>query len=302
MRKFRAYLQLMRFPALFTSMADVLLGFLLTHQTLEPVHTFLTLLGASSCLYLSGMVFNDFFDRHIDARERPHRPIPARLISPRSAAFLGGCLMVTGVLLAGLASSSSQRMALLLAGAVLLYDGVLKNTPLGPLIMGSCRFLNVMLGASAGYFVWVRPQLYAAGALGIYIAGVTWYARQEAGISRRWALFGAAAVMNLGLVGLAAFVAVWQGEAHWPGESEPNPTIVFVFLAAIAAMINFRVTKGIIQPSAGIVQRAVKTLLMSIILLDATLIFFKTGRIELALLTTGLMIPMTVLGRWLYIT
>ena len=33
----RAYLQLMRFPAVFTALADIFLGFLLTHDTLAPV-------------------------------------------------------------------------------------------------------------------------------------------------------------------------------------------------------------------------------------------------------------------------
>ena len=32
---------------------------------------------------------------------------------------------------------------------VVAYDGVLKNTPLGPVAMGSCRTLNVLLGMSA---------------------------------------------------------------------------------------------------------------------------------------------------------
>ena len=38
----------------------------------------LLLVGASSCLYLAGMVLNDYFDRDKDAQERPARPIPSR--------------------------------------------------------------------------------------------------------------------------------------------------------------------------------------------------------------------------------
>ena len=58
MSTFRTYLQLVRLPAVFTAMADIFLGYLLTHATLHPLSNFGLLLLASSCLYLSGMVFN----------------------------------------------------------------------------------------------------------------------------------------------------------------------------------------------------------------------------------------------------
>ena len=41
----RAWLQLFRLPNVFTAMADIFLGFLLVHETLEPWWTFLLLLG-----------------------------------------------------------------------------------------------------------------------------------------------------------------------------------------------------------------------------------------------------------------
>ncbi len=77
MSSLRTYLQLMRFPAVFTAMADILLGFLLNHDSFQ--HDLMglgLLLVSSSCLYLAGMVLNDVFDREVDARERPNRPIP----------------------------------------------------------------------------------------------------------------------------------------------------------------------------------------------------------------------------------
>ena len=83
-----AYLRLLRLPTVFTALADIFLGFLLTHPTLttdegpNPLPSFLLLCAASAGLYLSGMVFNDYFDRLIDAEERPNRPIPSGAISP----------------------------------------------------------------------------------------------------------------------------------------------------------------------------------------------------------------------------
>src|SRR5580704_7689642 len=92
--RLRAYLQLMRFPAVFTALADILLGFVLTHESFSPAGDLAALVGASSGLYLAGMVFNDWFDRDLDARERPGRPIPSGRISPRAAAVLASSLMI----------------------------------------------------------------------------------------------------------------------------------------------------------------------------------------------------------------
>ena len=65
----RAYLQLVRLPNVFTAMADILLGYLLTHEYVRFWPVLALLLGASSLLYMAGMVLNDYFDREQDARE-----------------------------------------------------------------------------------------------------------------------------------------------------------------------------------------------------------------------------------------
>ena len=85
----RSWLQLMRFPAVFTALADICAGFAVKTSGFEPVGDFATLLAASAGLYLSGMVFNDVFDRKRDAAERPNRPIPSGRIGVLPAAVLG---------------------------------------------------------------------------------------------------------------------------------------------------------------------------------------------------------------------
>src|SRR5207237_816269 len=67
------------------------------------------LVAASSCLYLAGMVLNDYFDRRRDAVERPARPIPSDRISPGAAAGLGAALLVCGVALAAAAGIGFGR-------------------------------------------------------------------------------------------------------------------------------------------------------------------------------------------------
>ena len=150
----RAYLQLLRLPNVFTAMADILLGFLFTHASLEPWPEFALLLCASSLMYLAGMVLNDYFDQEQDARERPFRPIPSGRVSARTARSLGWTMVLAG---AGLgwgvtALTGTLRpgvVATLLAMAIVAYDAMLKKTPAGPLAMGVCRMLNVLLGMSA---------------------------------------------------------------------------------------------------------------------------------------------------------
>lgn len=304
MDKFRAYLQLVRLPAVFTAMADILAGFLLTHRTLEPHSDLALLLVASSCLYLSGMVLNDVFDRDVDARERPGRPLPSGRVSVKSAVAISLLLILAGLTAAAFVRPRSLVLAAGLTLCIVAYDGYLKRTFLGPVAMGGCRFLNVMLGASATYFisVWVRPQLLVAGALGVYVAGVTWFSRQEARPGSRGQLASALGVVNLGLAGFVAFVATRPGAAVWPGSAVPGPSVAIVPLAVILLTINRRAVAGLLDPSPQNVQAAVKLMILSIIMLDAVIVFFHTGSGWYGLLTASLLLPAMVLGRWVFVT
>ncbi|MEK6236577.1 MAG: UbiA family prenyltransferase, partial [Planctomycetales bacterium] len=121
------YLQLFRAPNVFTAMADVFMGFLFTHASLEPAPVFLVLLAASSLLYVAGMILNDVFDVEQDAKERPERPIPSGRISLGWARMLGFQMLILGAALGWVASMLTNDpragvVASLLAAAVLLYD------------------------------------------------------------------------------------------------------------------------------------------------------------------------------------
>src|SRR5262249_6912782 len=117
-------------------------------------------------------------------------------------------LFIGGVVFAGLAGAlggASFRirpvvLAVLLVLAILLYDSYLKHTPIGPVGMGLCRFLNVLLGLSV-VPVWPGAWgLVLALVVGLYIVGVTWFARREAQASNWGELIGASAVMLVALL------------------------------------------------------------------------------------------------------
>src|SRR5262249_41081831 len=52
---------------------------------------------ASACLYMAGMVWNDWFDLEQDRRQRPHRPLPSGHVAPDEAEPLGWGLMAGGL-------------------------------------------------------------------------------------------------------------------------------------------------------------------------------------------------------------
>jgi 4-hydroxybenzoate polyprenyltransferase len=308
MSRLRDYLQLCRFPAVFTAMADIFLGFLLVHIDLRPTAEFGALLAASSCLYLAGMVFNDVFDRQVDARERPNRPIPSGRIPLKRAVSFGTTLIVAGLAAATFAGTRSLFVAVLLTVCIFAYDGLLKKTPIGPLAMGGCRFLNVVLGASSAGLRWTAPwglpHVFIAAALGIYVAGVTWFAKKEAERSSRSGLIAATAVINLGL-GLLLLLSygVWSRYLSWNGAPDAR-TSSLLLLAMVAVIVNRRAFAAITDPSPKLVQAAVKVMLLSIITLDAGLIYAKLGAdgIAFAAATILLLVPSLAIGRWLYVT
>jgi 4-hydroxybenzoate polyprenyltransferase len=299
MSPFRAWLQLLRLPAVFTALADIMLGYLLNHEGLEEFDPNLALLGgASACLYLSGMVFNDIFDRHVDTQERPSRPIPSQRVKLKAAVIVGVLLIVGGVVLAALRGLQSLWIALGIVAAVFFYDGFLKKTPFGPLGMGICRFLNVMLGASAhddAMTIWTPDVCLVAAAMGVYITGVTWFAKQEAEKSRRGPLIGATIVINAGIAMLVAAIA-----RHGQGKFDIQRIMVgFAFMAFI---LDRRLITTILDPIAARVQMTVKVLLWTYIVLCAAMIFAWTSDPTLAGATVALLIPAVLLGKWIYIT
>ena len=288
------YARLMRLPAVFTAVSDIAAGYALTRFA-DPVPTdFVALVAASCGLYLSGMVLNDVFDRKLDAAERPERPIPSGDISVQTASWLGGGLMLAGIAAAAVVGITSLLIAVGLALAVLVYDGFLKRTALGPLGMGTCRFLNLMLGSSTAVTVWSLPQLQVAAGLGLYIVGVTWFARQEAQTSNRSQLMAGLGVINLGGALLIALMLNWQPNLH--------PVSAAIGLLAILLIIDRRAISAVMTPSPAKVQTAVKLQLMSYIMLNATIVYWASENSTSAAVTAALLIPAVFLGRRIRVT
>jgi 4-hydroxybenzoate polyprenyltransferase len=295
----RAYAQLLRIPNVFTALADICLGWLALGGLERALWKELFIaLGASACLYSAGMVLNDYYDVEVDRKERPFRPIPSGRISRRTAGWLGLALLSVGVALTfTLCDFKNVRpleVGVLLSLSIVLYDAWLKRTPLGPLGMGLCRFLNVMLGLHA---VAVPRETWAwhlAAIVGLYIVGVTWFARREAEMSRRSQLLTATGVMLAALI-LALLLPAW-----WAPSERLELRLFPYLLVAWGIVIAPPIIRAINRPEPGNVQKAIKRCLMGLIGLDAVLAFAFVGWPALTILL--LLAPAMWLGRWVYST
>jgi 4-hydroxybenzoate polyprenyltransferase len=304
------YLRLMRLPNVFTAWADVTMGYLFVHHVLGPWHVFAWLAAASGCVYTAGMILNDVWDCERDRHERPERPLPAGRIAPAAARRWGWGLLAVGVVcgwMAGLTAGPlpwrSGTVVTLLAACVLLYDGGLKLLVLGPLGMGACRFLNVLLGMSTGpawpaepsLLGYGPPHLVAAGGIGVYIVGVTWFARREARTSRRLALTGACAVLLGGVALLGVLPTVLPPALT--GRFVPAHSWLLL-LSVLGLVIARRCVLAILDPSPQRVRDAVRNCLWSLIVLDAAVALLVSPP-GWSLLIVTYLLPTVVLGQWI---
>jgi hypothetical protein len=218
-------LRLGRVSNLPTVWTNALAGTALAGGEAWSLTTLLVAIGLS-LLYVSGMYLNDAFDRDIDARERPERPIPAGLVSANTVFAAGVGLMLIGlafVLWAGATAAPAAAWrpvlsALALAAAIVFYDWHHKGNVLSPFFMGVCRVLAYV---TAGYAAVAIPaaSLFVAALVSLcYLIGLTYIAKQESldRLGSLWPLlflaapvvYGIARIGDLGLVGAMLLVGL----------------------------------------------------------------------------------------------
>lgn len=305
-----AWLRLLRLPNHATAVADVLAGFLICSgpRALDwpPAAGWLAI-GASLCFYAAGMVLNDVFDIEIDREERPERPLPSGEIRLATAARAGHALLTLGAVAASATAFVARSpwpalVGAMLTAAIWLYDRRAKHTPFGPAVMGGCRSLNWLLGMTAAGGPHALHEWLAPIGMGIYVAGITLFARDEAGRSRALGLAAAAAVMVAGLAVAAAqpwFAAQIRTGEHWdvggPWLAGGRLSMWLVLWAILSSSILIRAAAAIADPAPGRVRLAVGNAIMSIITLDAALVLAACG--EQWAIVVLCLLPMFLFGR-----
>lgn len=253
----------MRPANIITAIADILAGIvvsgyiknrLLNDIDFSPV---LLLVFATIGLYGGGVVLNDVFDARLDKLERPERPIPSGLISTSSALFFGVSLLVAGVLIAFFNHFISGWLAFSIAVAAIVYDAWGKHqSVLGPVNMGLCRGLNLLLGISIiptavghNWFIGLVPL--------VYIAAITMISRGEVYGGKKTTLY-IAAVLYLAVISIIGYSGYIKEES-----------LTSLFLLAFGLMIYLPLFKAIKSPIGPRIGKAVKYGVLALILMNA---------------------------------
>jgi 4-hydroxybenzoate polyprenyltransferase len=255
------YLLLGRVSNLPTVWTNTLAGATLAGAAAGPGRLLL-LAAAFSLLYTGGMYLNDAFDRDIDRRERPERPIPSGRVRAESVFAIGFALLALGVLAASAAAVGptggglrAAASAVLLAGVITAYDAWHKANPLSPVVMGLCRVL-VYVTAALAVAGRIGPPVWG-GALVVlcYLIGLTYVAKQEnlTEVRNLW---------PLAFLG-APFIYAWRSLLD-----AGAGTILYV---ALLAWVVFAVSL-LVRPGRRDIRRAVVSLIAGISLVDALLI------------------------------
>lgn len=301
----KPYLQLIRLPNVFTAAADSLAGWLLVRGSLQSPAHWLPLVAASMAIYAAGIALNDVFDYEIDLKERPGRPLPSGRVSRRNASWIGGVLLLLGPALAALSGSmASLIVALMLSGCVLAYDLGLKRTIEGPVVMGACRGLNLVLGMSQGVNLGGWGGAIVALSMVLFVTGVTWISRSETESGRTKGLYLGLVLENLAFLGLLAaalqprlFPAI--GAATSRASILPLEGLLVILL--VAWVVNLAGARALREPVPAHLQRAVKTGVLSLVWLNVGVVAAVRGP-GVAAAVAVLWLPAFILGRWLYST
>lgn len=257
----KPWIQIIRPSNVLTAISDVLAGVaiacLFLHHDLPEVNNLILITISSMLLYTGGIVFNDVFDAALDQVERPERPIPSGRIKKSSAAILGAVAFAIGCALAFLVNVSAFTISLAIVLMCLLYNVKAKHHFIaGPIVMGTCRGLNLLLGMAllpASLEYW-----YIAIVPIIYIASVTNISRGEVYGNNKTAM----------LVSIGLFAMVILTLLYFTFVSKNYLAIIFIlFFTLMIARPLFKALKSL-DPMD--VRKAVKFGVLALILMNAS--------------------------------
>ena len=266
------YLQLTRPANVVTAIADIWAGFAIagawdymaTDYVYGDGNFWLNLVWLSLStvgLYAGGVAFNDVADAELDAIERPERPIPSGRASKSKATLMSLALLAFGVISAAQVNWMAAALALMVAILAVGYDYWGKHQRiLGPINMGLCRSVNLLLGISIAPEVVQKIWPIALIPL-IYVASITMISRGEVhGKNRRALYLGGAMYASIFLF---IFVIAY---IHGPRYLQVLP-----FLALLAYMIFPPLAKAIRTQQPKFIGKSVKAAVISLIIVNASL-------------------------------
>jgi 4-hydroxybenzoate polyprenyltransferase len=296
----RQYLTLFRLPNVFTAPSNILAGY---YAVVEPANAsglhLAILIICSILLYLSGIVLNDYFDIEVDRRERPLRPLPAGTVSKRKVLLIGIVFIIAANFISLLVSTSTFIIAAILSGTIVSYDYRMKYSVYGPGMMGAARALNVMIGSSPIFLTTVLNINNSARiavvtvSLFVFVFAISRLSRKEIDETDKVRTAKGSFLMIfavLAIIIVSGLVGVFLKD-------------LFANLAlfAIIMIITFKPLLQRQPLSSKDIQRTIKTMVLSIIVLDSAFVSGSAGT-AYGLVTLMLIMPAIILSRKFYVT
>jgi 4-hydroxybenzoate polyprenyltransferase len=295
-QRVKEYLQLIRLPNVFTTPSNILAGYFAAVTTTtaaeaDGVHL-IALMVSSGLLYIAGIVLNDYFDIEIDKKERPSRPLPSGKISKGYALTIAIVALLIANIIALIVGPISLAISLTLTLLIIAYDYQLKYSVLGPFAMGGTRSLNVIFGASPVLLYIDNHSIaivgVAAASLFFYVSSITILSKKEVGKERPNSTLVILIVFGV-ILAIVPLGMLLQFE--W----------TFLLNLSIFAGVTIVTFRQYIAKEVPSVQKAVRNMVISIIILDSVFVSGTAG-LPYGLATLLLIAPVVVLAKKLYVT
>lgn len=262
--RFGSFIRMARPANIITAISDIIAGFAIAgvfsdsfNQT--NIAAIMLLIVATVGLYGGGIVFNDIFDYKADLRNRPERVLPSGEISIKEAVVFGISLFMMGIICAFLVSPISGFLAVIVALLALSYDKFSKHQAvLGPINMGLCRSMNLLLGMSI--LTNIIPQFWFIGFVPlVFVAAITLVGQKEASGNNKKSIIKA--------IVLDSIVAIFFIGLIFNNYLNTWTTVPFLlFWYGINFVAKIKAIKNNIPEK---IQQAVKTGVLSLIPLNA---------------------------------
>jgi len=257
----------------------------------DGVHL-IALMVSSGLLYIAGIVLNDYFDIEIDKKERPSRPLPSGKISKGYALTIAIVALLIANIIALIVGPISLAISLALTLLIIAYDYQLKYSVLGPFAMGGTRSLNVIFGASPVLLYIDNHSVaivgVAAASLFFYVSSITILSKKEVGKERPNSTLVILIVFGV-ILAIVPLGMLLQFE--W----------TFLLNLSIFAGVTIVTFRQYIAKEVPSVQKAVRNMVISIIILDSVFVSGTAG-LPYGLATLLLIAPVVVLAKKLYVT
>ena len=304
---FRQYIILVRLPNIFTAASNILSGYFTIVATVSSSFINLHLLylvglmTSSSLLYLSGIVFNDYFDIEIDKKERLTRPLPSGKITKRKALTIAISSMIAANVITLVINWTSFIIAIILTTIIIAYDyGLKHNNITGPIIMGLARSINVILGASPALSTLLlsvtasKMLLFIAISLFLYVVAISILSKKEvSGKATNLIIISSLSIVfvDIAAIAIAGLIGIFQ-----------PAVFAFLVLFSVVMIITFRpILRGLDNLAPIHIRNIIKNMIISIIILDSVFVSGLIG-FPYGFATLLLLVPSVLLSRKLYLT